>query len=306
MTDPSRLRLHAFIVMLPLLAGCVAPLHQRVTYEERGIQIGLEHDQTIDRASKPVRNDHPAILSPNKMESLLGSVRVTGSVGVLAALFSDVHAIPLFNEVELKLVSRPIADALQQAKPDERVFFSVPDPAKPYQKDRTAGSLFVRGPYLHVMIQDHYVFLKADTSGAEVDRDPRDVKGMRLTATRGGVDELPADAEPAWSGLEKVHLALLLRQPPDAPPVPTSTAAAPSQPSGQTPPIPAAPESGAPQLKRQVEELTDSNLELRARLKEQTVQMEQLKEELNRLKRQIEKASPSGPARRKPSPSPQN
>jgi len=300
---PSRLGVHACMALLPLLYGCVTPLHQRITFEDHGIQIGLEHDQTIDRASTPVRNNHPAVLRPDEVESLLGTVRVTGAVGVLAALFSDVHAIPLFNEAELKLISRPISAALAKAKPDERVFFSVPDPSKPYQKDRTAGSLFIRGPYLHVMIHDHYVFLRADTSGAEVDRDPRDVKGMRLTATRGGVEELPADAEPAWSGLEKVHLALLLRQPPDAPRVP----AEPSPPSaaGQTSP-PAAPEPASPQLKRQVEELTDSNLDLRARLKEQTVQMEQLKEELNRLKKQLEKSPPSGPARRKPSPSGQN
>ena len=79
----------------------------------------------------------------------------------------------------MAMISGQLVTAFRQATPSERVFFSLPKPGVAYSDDRTAGSLFLRGRYLHVVLQDHSSFIQADTGGGET-KDIRDTKGMKL------------------------------------------------------------------------------------------------------------------------------
>lgn len=192
------------------LTACVGPLHQQVLYEHGQIHVGLETDLSTERASPPVTNAHPTNMSTDDMRTLLGSVEVSGWSGVILGLFEDPKPIPVFSMAELDIIVAPIAQAFQQATTRERVFFSIPSGRPPYpsEKEKTAGALFFRDQYLHMVLTDHYAFTPADPGGGE-ERDPRDMKGMKLwVAAPARAATVPKQKAPEWSAFEKVHISL--------------------------------------------------------------------------------------------------
>lgn len=294
-------------VLIVGLTACTAMTGERILYDRQGIQVAIQPDPTVSRSSPPVRNSHPATVTTNELRLLLGSLQISGWSGTLMGLLQNPQPIPLLNRDELNSVAEPLATALQQAGPTERISFLLEDKARPYSPDRTAGMLFMRGPYLHVVMTDHSGFTQADTAGGE-EKDPRDTKGMKLWVARPAQAALvPASEEPRWAPFETVHISLnvseafaFLTAPPtaraDRQPLP-SQAALPVQLSPQA--SPAVPPSTADPQQLQLRELSRSNLDLRDRLDEQATQMKDLKEELTRLQQELEKAKPKGRTPRK-------
>ncbi|MCE9537109.1 MAG: hypothetical protein K8R65_11960, partial [Nitrospirae bacterium] len=286
------------------LTACTALTGERVVYDRQGIQVATQPDPTVSRSSPPARNSHPATMSPNELRLLLGSLQISGWSGTLMGLVQNPQPIPLLNRDELNRVAEPLVMALQQAGPTERVSFLLEDSARPYSPDRTAGMLFIRGPYLHVVMTDHSGFTQADTAGGE-EKDPRDTKGMKLWVARPAqAASVPASEEPRWAPFETVHIslnvseatALLTARPTaraDRQPLPPQ-AALPAQLSPQ-----AIPPSTVDYQQLQLRELSRSNLDLRDRLDEQAKQMKDLKEELLRMQQELEKAKPKGRTPRK-------
>lgn len=288
------------------LPACQLLGHERVLYERQGVQIGLQSDPSLPRASRATVNTHPIDLTAQEVASLLSAVRVSGWSGTVVGWFDSPHAIPLFEEADLQRLAQPIADAFKQAASDQRVFFAIPNPRSAYG-DTTAGALFVRGAYLHVIVTDHKAFARADTAGGD-EKDIRDTKGMRLSlAVPSRMAPLAKEEEPAWAPFESVHLSLnrkeLLAQ--GNPPSGRERAAA-SLPQAatftQTAPV-AADKAAEPaqELRLQIRELTQSNQDLRDRLTQQSQQLQDLKEELTRLRRDSEGTRGRKPAVRKPS-----
>lgn len=189
------------------------------------------------------------------------------------------------------LLAPPIAQAFDQAGPRDRIFFSLANPQARYERDRTAGTLFLRNGYLHVVLTDHYAFFRADTGGGE-EKDPRDTKGMKLwVAPPAKAASLPKEEQPDWGPFEQVHISLQVTEilaGPGALPQKAASQAEQSSPTG-TAPQPAVPDEFRTTLQRtdsaenfylQLHELTSSNLELRGRLKEQADELERLQEAL--------------------------
>src|SRR6185503_17900212 len=109
---------------LLVLTACGATSQQRVLYQASGIQIGIITDlSTNEHATPPVRNRHPADITPKEIRSLVGSLEVSGWSGTLVGLFSAPQPKPLFTEAELVLMAEPLAIAFHEATPRERVFF---------------------------------------------------------------------------------------------------------------------------------------------------------------------------------------
>lgn len=275
------------------LSGCVGPLNQRTLYEAKGMQIGVESDHTIDEhAVPPALNSHPAEMTADQMRTLLGSLEVSGWSGIIVGIFETPHPKPVFTGTELMNLAEPFAKAFHEAGPRERVYFSLQNPNAGYETDRTAGSLFFRDGYLHVILHDHYGFQKADPGGGE-QRDPRDMKGMKLWAMRPAQPaSVPEDKEPRWSPFDKVHLSLNVRDVLAAfggnrGPAKQQPAAA--QPTTVQPPSPAkevtapAP-SPTTDLQQQVQDLGDANRRLRMQVEQQTTELDKLKEDLQRLR----------------------
>jgi len=243
---------------------------------------------------------------------MLGVLHVTGWSGTLVGMIATPRPIPLFKEEEMVTLSGLLATALRQAGSDERVFFSLPNKEAPYSNDRTEGALFVRSPYLHIVLTDHAAFTRADTGGGEDYKDLRDTKGMKLwIAPPAQAAAVPAAEMPRWAPFETVHISLNTNEvsalTKTAAPARADRAlvqpqaAQPAHLSPQTSPV-AAPTATEDQ-RSQIRELTRSNLDLRDRLDEQSKQMKELQEELARLQQELEKAkSKSRTPRKSPTP----
>jgi hypothetical protein len=297
---------------LLMLTGCGAILEQRILYNSAGIQVGVETDlSTNEHATPPVKNRHPADFTPREIRSLVGSLEVSGWSGTLVGLFSTPPPVPLFTQAELALLAEPLAAAFHEATPRERVFFSIKNPEAPYQTDRTAGSLFFRDNYLHVVLTDHYAFLKADPGGDEK-RDPRDTKGMKLwVVAPAQAATVPEDKEPHWTAFEEVHISIrpaevltAQKAPRPAPGSPPPQAALPTagQPAVKSDTSATSGTESASDLRLQIRELTNANLDLRAHQKEQSETIEKLKSELEQLREEIQRRNSKPPSKQKLAP----
>ena len=228
----------------------------------------------------------------------------------MIGLFSTPQPKPVFTEAELILLAEPLAAAFHEATPRERVFFAVQNPDAPYETDRTSGSLFFRDEYLHVVLTDHYAFLQTDPGGGE-NQDPRDTKGMKLWA--GGsarAASVPDEKKPRWNAFEKVHISLIPAEVLAGQRVLQATTGS-SHPQVATPAVPLpslkadtaatnAPES-VNDLRLQMRDLANANLDLRSQLKEQSSTIEKLKAEVEGLRNEKKPGTSKPPSVPKPS-----
>ena len=293
------------------LTACGATSQQRILYQASGIQAGIMTDlSTNEHATPPVRNRHPANLTPQEIRSLLSSLEVSGWSGTMIGLFSTPQPRPVFTEAELVALAEPVVAAFHEATPRERVFFEIQNPTAPYETDRTSGSLFFRDDYLHVVLTDHYTFLQADPGGGEK-RDPRDTKGMKLwVAGSAQAATVPDEKEPHWTAFEKVHISLKPVEVLAGQRVPQPT-------TGSSHPQVALPAAGQATLKAdtaatnatesvndlrlQIRELTNANLDLRSQLKKQSGTIEKLQAEFEGFRNEKKPGTSKPSSARKPS-----
>ncbi|MFO0698364.1 MAG: hypothetical protein U0236_03980 [Nitrospira sp.] len=269
-------------------------------YDREGIQIGLETDSSVRPPGEAGLNNHPMDVNPKDLEVLLQPIHVSGYSGTITGLLTKPQPVPLFTPKELSGISPHLAAAFREAKPTERVSFSLPKPDVAYSEDRTVGSLFFRGPYLHIVVTDHSSIIRTDTGGGDY-RDIRDTKGMNLSVA-GPVQAatVPGSEEPRWTHLERVHLSLpvkeVLARKELAPAVPMSQErAGPSVPQSVS--TPSDRRQGGPspdELQRQIHELSGTNQQLRGRLDEQNKRMQQLQEQVEQLRREVPNANFKG------------
>ena len=282
------------------MSACSLIPNHRVTYKQDDARIGVEDDPTTSAKQTDIRNTHPASLTVEQVRSLLGVVQVSGWSGTLMGVFVAPPPMPLLSEDELKKYASPITDALKEAGPTERVFFSFPKPGESYSEDRTAGALFLRGRYLHIVVTDHSSVLRADTGGDNL-RDVRDTKGMKLWIARPAEAATVPDADmPTWAPFEITHISLNYAQ------TLALVKAAPPRREGRADMKSAAPSRAtAPKedVQEQVQELTDSNRQLREQLDDQSKKTKELSDEIDRLRQEIDQNKPVKPPPRKtPSP----
>ena len=279
-------------------SGCALFDYERSVYDREGIRIGLEADPSVGRSQRADLNNHPIDLAPKDFESLLRDIQVTGYSGTIVGLVTRPQPVSLFTPKELSAISAHLASAFREAKPTERVFFSLPKPDVVYSEDRTVGALFFRGPYLHVVLTDHSSLTRTDPGGGEA-RDIRDTMGMRLwVAGPAQAAQIPDLEQPRWAHFERVHIALGVKQ------VLARAGKDPVQPlrrvgtelSGSLPT--AAPSeshrgSTSPEeLERQIRDLSSTNEELRRRLDEQNRRMQRLQDQVEQLRHELPQSAP--------------
>lgn len=306
-TSTGRVLLSCSLLLgVPALSSCgLFSTAERIVYDQQGIRIGLEPDPTRSSSQSSPLNHHPAELSTSELEALLQTIQVSGWSGTIVGMLSAPRPVPLFSPKELTMVSGQLAAALRQASPSERVFFSLPKPDVSYSEDRTAGSLFLRGRYLHVILHDHSSFIQADTGGGEL-KDIRDTKGMKLViAAPAQAAMVPDVEEPVWAPFETTHISLNVK---DVLAQPTKTAPARVTRESAAAPVPPVQKAGPPavasdELQLQIRELTSSNLELRSRLDDQKKKMEELNAQMERLRLELDQTkSKKQPSRKLPLP----
>src|SRR4029079_3940168 len=196
----------ALALTLAGMSSCALLPNHRVTYDQDDARIGIEDDPTISVKQTAVRNAHPGQLTVEQVRSLTAMIQFTGWSGTVIGIFVSPTPSALLSQEELQKYSTPVTDALKEAGPTERVFFSFPKPGGSYSEDRTAGALFLRGRYLHIVVTDHSSVLRADTGGDNL-RDVRDTKGMKLWIARPAEAATVPDAEmPQWAAFETTHI----------------------------------------------------------------------------------------------------
>ena len=294
--DSLRQGIAASTLLLGLywLLALTACAEQRLLYDASGIQVGIVTDLSVDMdAAPPVINRHPVTYTPQEIRSIIGSLQVSGWSGMLLDSFQTPQPKPVFTEAELTALAEPLAAAFHAATLRDRVFFILRNPIARYETDRTSGSLFFRDDYLHVVLTDHYAFLKADPGGGEK-RDPRDTKGMKLWVNPPAQAATVPDAkEPRWNPFETVHISLnpaeILAAKETPPVVAESSRQKAAVPATGQPALKA--DSSMPRaadsesdLRLQLRELTNANLDLRTQMKEQSATIEKLKAELEQLR----------------------
>ncbi len=271
------------------LSACGLLNNGRSVYDHDGFRIGLQADPSV-RPSDPTHlNNHPINLTATDLKSLLGVIQVSGYSGTIVGFVTRPQPISLFTPEELSAIGEHLARAFREARPTERVSFSLPKPGVVYSEDRTVGYLFFRGPYLHVIVTDHSSIIRTDTGGGDY-KDIRDTKGMKLwVAGPAQAAMVPDFEEPRWAPFERVHISLaiknVLTQKENMPAARTNQGK-----PGSPIPLPAAVSSenrqNAPSpenLQRQLRDLSGENRELRDRLDEQNKRMQQLQEQIERL-----------------------
>jgi hypothetical protein len=285
----------ALSLALAGMTGCALLPHHRVTFNRADAQIGIEDDPTISPKETDVRNTQPAQLTVEQVRSLLSVVEVSGWSGTLMGVFVAPPSLPLLTKEELERYSVPLTDALREAGATERVFFSFPKPGGNYSEDRTAGALFLRGRYLHIVVTDHSSILRADTGGDNL-KDIRDTKGMKLWIAKPAEPATVPDAdEPKWAPFEITHISLNYAQ---TLALRTGPPSREGHPDGKTP----SPAAAKPDVQDQVRELTDSNRQLRERLDDQSKKTKELSDEMDRLRQELEQTRPAKSSPRKTPP----
>ena len=286
----------ALSVVLAGVSACSLMPNHRATFDQDGAQVGIEDDPTISAKQTDVRNAQPAQLTVDQVRSLLSIVEVSGWSGTLMGVFVAPPPLPLLTKEELQTYSRPLTDALKEAGPTERVFFSFPKPGGNYSEDRTAGALFLRGRYLHIVLTDHSSILRADTGGDNL-RDIRDTKGMKLWIAKPAEPATVPDAEePKWAPFEITHISLNHAQ------TLALIKGGPSSRDGRADaksPAPSGPTAPNHDVQEQVRELTDSNQQLRDRLDDQSKKTKALSDEVDRLRQELDQTKPQKSSPRK-------
>jgi hypothetical protein len=261
-------------------------------YDQEGIRIGVEADPSVSRSSQSVLNSHPIDLAPKELTSLLQVLQVSGYSGTLVGLFANSQPVPLFSPKELSMISGALSTAFREAKPMERVFFSLPKPEVTYSEERTVGALFLRGRYLHVVVTDHSSLIRTDTGGGDY-KDPRDTKGLKLfVAGPAQAAMVPALEEPRWAPFEGVHISLNAKE---ALAQGASSIGRSLGKAGVSSPTPAASSPrgdhavSTEDLELKMRELSGTNQDLRGRLDEQNKRMQQLQDQLEQIRRDLPK-----------------
>lgn len=272
------------------MSACSFFNHGRSVYDREGIRIGVEVDPSVRPSSQTGLNNHPIELTPKDLTSLLQFIQVSGYSGTIVGLITKPDPVPLFTAKELSVISEQLATAFREARPTERVFFSLPKPDVTYSEDRTVGALFYRGSYLHVVVTDHSSIIRTDTGGGDY-KDIRDTKGMKVWVVGPAqAAKVPDLEEPRWAHFEKVHVSLnvdeaLARKDkfPDTH-VNQERAVAPSAVS--PPAVGEGHQRMVPpeELQMQIRELSSTNQKLRGRLDEQSGRMQQLQDQLEQLR----------------------
>lgn len=270
----------------------------RAVYDREGIRIGVEPDPSVRSSDNTSLNDHPIDVNAGDIETFLQPIQVSGYSGTIVGLVTRPQSVSLFTPKELSVISGHLASAFLEAKPTERVFFSLPKPDVIYSEDRTIGALFFRGPYLHVVLTAHSSVTRTDPGGGEV-RDIRDTMGMKLwVAGPAQAAQIPDLEQPMWAHFERVHISLpvkpVLARKEKYSPEPVRQVGT----SSSTPVPPARPSenrrgtTSPDELERQIRDLAGTNEELRGRLDEQNRRMQQLQDQVEQLRHERPQSAP--------------
>ena len=295
----------AFILLLAgVLAGCALfSLSSRTVYQQGRTTVQIEKDPAVGGMTRQDLNTHPAAIKPTQLIKVLSGVLIRSTDGLFkAAIGSHTTAGPVFQEEELASLAPVLSQGLEQADPSERVSFTFWSATPGRRNGPLSGYLAVKDPYLIFRLKEHPIVGWQDPENPppaslfELDfRQDAYLKPGSEDERKGSYKARPTvqvdyrrylnalQGQPAAAVKEPVVVA-----PPSSVPTETRTSSVPSVVTSREPAKSDA--EVVKELQRQVKELTDSNQELRAKLKdvrERQDQSQAVNEELARLRRDL-------------------
>jgi len=273
------------LLLMGTVTNCAwPPSTGQILYQQGRTVVRLEPDDQAGGRSGQGLNTHPVVLDPTQLATILRGITVRSDAGFMATVFRlTVPAELIFQEEDLALLAPIVAQGLSQATPSERVGFTLWSTELVRRDAPLSGYVSVRDPYLVFGLTEH------PTIGWQDPEDPSAPKLYELQFLRE--DVLRPGSEQARKATYKrrpviqIEYQLYLRSL-DEQQKPAVTAT-------ERPARDAAPSESERlnDLQQQVKELTESNQELRAKLKaiearESTATIE----ELTRLRQELTEA----------------
>jgi len=168
----SYLALGSQLSTLLLLSACAIPMvPYRAVYEDPVNYVRLEVDDSVLPEWAPSAHVHPKALRPEDVSRILSGISVKEHrIWLQKWLQGDAPMIPAFRPEELDLLSRQIAEAFSEARPDERVTFYLSQPQTSIKRIITTGGLYIHGTELHFILGNWQVLYGIPTYGMIYDR----------------------------------------------------------------------------------------------------------------------------------------
>lgn len=139
------------VVGLAFMTGCtsVSPVPETVILKSGLNQVHLEKDPDS------VSNSHPTTLSQSEVGALLRGVRVWKQRNLLHRLYAgESERTRGFRNEEVKILAPALANALELASPDQRVYFHLSHVTEYGEEETTSGWVSVRGNLLYLSLSE--------------------------------------------------------------------------------------------------------------------------------------------------------
>lgn len=166
-----------------LLVGCAIPIvPYRAVYEDPVNYVRLEADDSVLPEWPPSQHLHPKVMRVEDVTRILGGISIKEHrIWLQKWLQGEAPLVPAFRPEELALLSQQIAEALAEARQDERVTFYLSQPQTSVKRIITTGGLYVHGTELHFILGNWQILYGIPTYGMIYDRR----YPMRPTAAKG-------------------------------------------------------------------------------------------------------------------------
>lgn len=221
----------SLLFLVLLLAGCAIPqVPSRTVYEDPVNYVRLEEDAGVLPEWLPGHHSHPAAVGAERLRAILSGLKIQEHrVALQRWIQGEAPLVPAFTDEELALLSVQAAEALAQAKYNERVTFYLSQPQTSAKRVITSGGMYVQGTELHVVLGNWQIVYGIPAYGMIYDRR----YPMRPTAAKGfDLFFQPSDAvvpvKSSWlddllaNGKDELVLDLSKIQVPGPAPVPLS------------------------------------------------------------------------------------
>ena len=138
-------------VGLAFITGCtsVSPVPETVIHKAGLNQVHLEKDPDS------VSNSHPVSLSQSEVGALLRGVRVWKQRNLIHRLYAgESERTRGFRNEEVKILAPALANALELASPDQRIYFHLSHVTEYGEEETTSGWVSVRGNLLYLTLSE--------------------------------------------------------------------------------------------------------------------------------------------------------
>jgi hypothetical protein len=174
--------LFTFTFLLFAAACAIPQVPSRTVYEDPVNYVRLEEDPAVLPEWPPSHHTHPAAIGPEKIRTILSGLKAREHRDPIQRWWrGETPLVPVFRDEEVALLSVQLAEALAEAKPNERVTFYLSLPQTSTKRIITSGGLYVQDSELHLVLGNWQIVYGIPAYGMIYDRR----YPMRPTAAKG-------------------------------------------------------------------------------------------------------------------------